>query len=135
MLGQSPLAAAPFAALYGNTVYAGVSEGATGSDVSTRIAIYSGSLSELAAGLDASTNIASFFASLDEGVSGSDEYVAGTIFHVSVSESAQGDEAYVVVKSTTANVTGIQLYAIVGNALVWGVIDDTQDAGWTIIPT
>jgi hypothetical protein len=135
MFGQSPLAATPFATLYGNVVYAAISETATGADVYTRYVAYAGLLDELVTGVDTYENVASFVSAIAEGVLGEDSPSANTVLYATITEATSGQDVYAALRNANVNVTGIQLYVIVGNALVWGVIDDSQNAGWTVITT
>jgi hypothetical protein len=76
---------------------------------------------------------------------GSDAPSAQVAFVGTVSESANGSDLSNAIATINASVTGVQLYVLEGNVLVWQRIDDsqtpnwqsinnTQNPGWTDIP-
>lgn len=112
------------------SVFATQAETATAADSSTRIATYLVALSELATALDASNGTRIFAVAVSESAAGSADQSVQVAFVGTVSELANAADSLSAIATINANVTGVQLYVRIGDALVWGSIDDNQNPNW-----
>lgn len=128
-------------------------ETGTATDSLTNTAVLLGSVSETATGTDALTNTANLIAALAEVILA--VATPSNSQSASLAESATATNAQAAVLQATAviaelseatdsvygtkviyvPVTGVQLVVTIGNTLVWAVINDSQDPGWTNIPS
>ena len=90
---------------------------------------------EAASGADENTATKLIVASISEAGSTSGAVAASVVFTGTVAEAAYAIEALTVLRTANVFPTGVQLYVEIGGALVWEVIDDTQNPGWTILPS
>jgi hypothetical protein len=93
-----------------------IQEAATGSDAVVSLAAFSSVIDEITTGTDAVTTTANFGSSIIETAISADTPTAAAAFATFVVDSATGSDAI------TARP-------------IWEVIDDTQTANWTVIPT
>lgn len=128
-------------------------ETGTATDSLTNTAILLGSVSETATGTAALTNTANLIAalaevilavatpsnsqsaSLAESATATNAQTATLQATAAITELLQATDSVYGTKDVHVPVTGVQLVVTIGNTLVWAVVDDSQDPGWTIIPS
>jgi hypothetical protein len=111
-------------------MFAAVSDTATASDSSARTARYLVALSELATALDAPNGARILAVAVSESATGSNTQTAQVAFVGTVSELANALDSSNAIATINGRPSGIQLYVLIGNALVWGSIDDNQNPNW-----
>jgi len=129
---------------------AAIAEAASGVSTATSQADFVAAISELAQAAATSSSQAVFQAAMLEAASGASASSGALVFAVAVSEQAAGASAQTVVAELsgtvaeaatalsaltalrTANVylTGVQIYVQIGNALVWGEVQDDGAITW-----
>jgi hypothetical protein len=67
-------------------------------------------------------------------------YVGGAFTNNAVfvgirAEAASGAATFTAIRTVNALPSGVQLYVDLGTVLIWVVIDDTQNPGWTTLPS
>ena len=92
-------------------------------------------VAEGATGTDASSRGAGVFATQEESATGTDTQTKTAIYSVAVAETATGTDNPSSSAIIVVNPSGVQLYIVIGNPLIWGVIDDTQNPNWVPIQT
>ena len=131
MFGYEAFSQAPFASLAGNTYNVNIAEaGVDTSEVLTRRAAYARTQAE---GVEGSESIARglvFLANMAEGATGEDVYTRATDFVTSLDEGATGRDVLTNLRQGNVYPDGVQLYVNIGDALVWGMIDDRQGPNW-----
>jgi hypothetical protein len=141
-------------------------EQAGATDAQTAIGTFLASRAESASAADAQSAVGTFLAAQAEAATGDDDMTRGLLISVAIAESATGTATQVaqisvnasiaeavsalstlgVIKTANVYPTGVQLTISIGGALVWAVIDDsqnpnwqnitnTQGSGWTQIPS
>jgi hypothetical protein len=130
MFGDVAFAQVPFAALGGNTFLASISESSSAAETSSYTFSLGGLISESAGAADSQTVTAAYSVAIAETASAAETTTVQARYFVAVSEAASAADIFTAVKTVNANVTGIQLYVLIGNALVWTVIDDSQNPNW-----
>jgi hypothetical protein len=91
------------------------------------------SISELATALDLPNGVRVFYVSVSESATGSNDQSVQVQFVGTVAEVAQATSAFTALKTKNVPVTGVQLYVLIGNTLVWATIDDSQNPNWQLI--
>jgi hypothetical protein len=71
-----------------------------------------------------------FFASVAESATATDAATAQVQVIGVMSEGASAADLLSVIRTANVPVTGVQLFISIGGALVWAVIDDTQNPNW-----
>ena len=145
MFGYTTFAQAPYASLGGNSFTSSLSESAAAAAALSTVIGRGGLINESATATDTPTAVRTLLVSLAETAAGSDAPTVQVAFVGTVSESANGSDLSNAIATINASVTGVQLYVLEGNVLVWQRIDDsqtpnwqsinnTQNPGWTDIP-
>ena len=130
MFGDVAFAQAPFASLGGNAYALEIAESAAASVVIIADSTLGGLIFEGADGAaTVATNVA-FGAVRAESATASNTQATQATYVRTVAESADALDSLSVVATINANVTGVQLYVLIGDALVWGSIDDNQNPNW-----
>jgi hypothetical protein len=148
------------------TMVASALEQAAATATQTAIGTFLASRAESALAADAQSVIGTFAAAQAEAATGNDDMTRSLLISVAIAESATGTATQVaqviftgtvaeavsalstlgVIKTANVYPTGVQLTISIGGALVWAVIDDsqnpnwqnitnTQGSGWTQIPS
>lgn len=131
MFGYEAFAQAPFASLAGNTYNVNIAEdGVDTSSAIGRTAIYVRTQAEGADVSEVLTRGLLFVADVNEGVAGEDTYERSVNFVALVVEGTEVVEALTYLRQGNVYPVGVQLYVNIGQALVWGMIDDRQNPNW-----
>lgn len=93
------------------------------------------SIIESALGADAILAGRGFPVTVEEASAAAAEVGASLVAIATVAEIAAGTAILTPARDANVYPTGVQLYVIIGDTLVWAVVDDTQDPGWTSVPT
>jgi len=112
-----------------------VAESATGADAPTRVMFTTRSIAEAAAGTDSYIGSKVWYRTMEESAAGTALPSVSLAALARLRESATALDTLSAIKTLHANVTGVQLYINVGNALIWVVVDDNQNPSWQNIPT
>lgn len=112
-----------------------VAESATGADATARVMFTSRSVAEAAAGTDSYIGSKVWYRTMEESAAGTALHSVSLAALAQLRESATALDTLSVIKTLHANVTGVQLYINVGDALIWVVVDDNQNPSWQNIPT
>ena len=118
-----------------SSVSGSIAESATGTDAPTRVMLTSRSIAEAAAGTDSYVGSKVWYKTMEESATATGTQATSLAAVATVREIATALDTMSVIKTLHANVTGVQLYVNVGDALIWVVIDDSQDPNWQNIPT
>lgn len=110
MFGSTPFSQTPFSSLGKNMFGATQSESAAGAD-----AMAGGSLA---------------FAAILEAATGSAAQLAQGSVNTSIAEAVNAQSSLDVIKVANVYPTGVQLFISIGGALVWAVVNDTQNPNW-----
>lgn len=116
-------------------LYARVNEQANVVVAPSAVSMVYTAIAESASGTDTSNRGAGVFADISEAAAGADTSSNTAIYSVTVAEQATGNDNVSTFALIVVTPSGVQLYIAVGNSLVWGLIDDTQDPNWTLIQT
>ena len=131
MFGYEAFSQAPFASLAGNTYNVSIAEAGVDTSASMgRTAIYVRTQAE---GADISEEITRgllFVADINEGVEGEDIYERSVNFVAFVVDGSRVVETLTYLRQGNVYPVGVQLYVNIGQALVWGMIDDRQNPNW-----
>ena len=131
MFGDVTFAQAPFASLGGNAFSVSASESATAvALLNTPSVTRGGLLSETATGSDSSNRGLLISVALAESATGTATQVTQVSANASISEVVSALSTLGIIKTTNVRPTGVQLYINIGGALVWAVIDDSQNPNW-----
>jgi hypothetical protein len=132
------------------TMVASALEQAGATDTQTAIGTFLASRAESALAADAQSVIGTFAAAQAEAATGNDDMTRSLLISVAIAESATGTATQVVqinvnasiaeavsalstlgvIKTANVYPTGVQLTISIGGALVWAVIDDSQNPNW-----
>jgi hypothetical protein len=126
----SESATASDASVASSSVFAAVTELASASDASAANAVLLGFVAEAVAASDASDATRVLVVAVSESATGSDAQTRTAIFVGTVAELAGAVDSMSVIRTANVSVTGIQLFISIGGALVWAVVDDTQNPNW-----
>jgi hypothetical protein len=118
-----------------SSVSAAVSELATAADASATNAVLLGFVAEAVAASDASDATRVFAVAVSESATGSDEQTKTAVFFGTVAELATAVDSVSVIRTANVSVTGVQLVISIGGSLVWAAVNDTQNPGWTNLPS
>jgi hypothetical protein len=113
-----------------SSVFAAVTELASASDASAANAVLLGFVAEAVAASDASDATRVLVVAVSESATGSDAQTRTAIFVGTVAELAGAVDSMSVIRTANVSVTGVQLFISIGGALVWAVVDDTQNPNW-----
>ena len=132
------------------TMVASMLEQAGATAAQTAIGTFLAAQAELATAANAQTAIGTFLAAQAETAAGSESMNRGLLISVAIAETATGNATQVsqvvfngsiaeavsalstfgVIKTANVYPTGVQLTISIGGALVWAVIDDSQNPNW-----
>lgn len=93
------------------------------------------SIAEAAAGTDSYVGSKVWYKTMEESATATGTQATSLAAVATVREIVTALDTMSVIKTLHVNVTGVQLYVNVGNAMIWVVIDDSQDPNWQNIPT
>lgn len=132
MFGYEAFAQAPFAALAGGSTFnVDIAEdGVSTSDVLTRIATYVRTQAEGAEIASSIGKTVLFLADVAEGADVVEEYTRSVNFVAVQAEGTDLVETLTNLREANVYPVGIQIDVLLGFALVWGIIDDRQNANW-----
>jgi hypothetical protein len=110
-------------------------EAAAGADTFSAVGTYPGSIVEASSGVVTTDSAYLYSVNIAEAGAGAATVTTTMVAPVVVQEAANMADLLSGVANIRANVTGVQLTVNIGNSLVWVNVDDTQDPGWTPVPT
>lgn len=131
MFGYEAFSQAPFASLAGNTYNVSIAEaGVDTSETMSRWVAYAGTQAEGVEGSESMARSIIFLADMAEGVEGTDTYERSVDFVAVMVDGSRVVETLTYLRQGNVYPVGVQLYVNIGQALVWGMIDDRQTANW-----
>ena len=113
-----------------SSVRAAQAETATASDAPTARTNVLAAIAELAAALATPSATKVIAVAVSETASGTASQSVQVAFVGTVAEAANALASTNAVATVNGRPDGIQLYVLIGNALVWGSIDDNQNPNW-----
>jgi len=116
-------------------MFASLSEASTASDVIQANSQVLTAIAEQVSAADFPDGSRIFYKAVSEGATASSATSVQVQFVGAITETAAGSSASSVVKTLNVPVTGVQVYVLIGDTLVWAIIDDTQSANWQNITT
>jgi hypothetical protein len=114
---------------------ASVGETASGAAVFSKTADMLASLAEAASGAGVFDGGRLYVVDIAETASGAAAFTKNAVFVGTRAEVASSVAAFTAIRTVNASPSGVQLYVDLGNVLIWVVIDDTQNPGWTTLPS